>query len=214
MTNIGRTRNALYFGLLGAVCFIIVALLTFNKGLSGFDKSLIGHVQGLESEALTPFMKGISYIGTTVPMVVLSLLIMIFLFTVLKHRMELVLFVVAVLGTKIWNDLLKNMFERDRPVEHRLVEEVGYSFPSGHSMVAFAFYGILAFLLWRHLRTRTARTVVILLAITMTLLIGVSRIYLGVHYPSDVLGGYLASACWLGVTIWLFQWYMERKARR
>jgi undecaprenyl-diphosphatase len=48
----------------------------------------------------------------------------------------------------------------------------------------------------------------------MTLLIGISRIYLGVHYPSDVLGGYLASACWLGVTIWLFQWYMERKARR
>jgi undecaprenyl-diphosphatase len=159
-------------------------------------------------------MKGISYIGTTVPMVALSLLIMIFLFTVLKHRMELVLFVVAVLGTKIWNDLLKNLFERDRPVEHRLVEEVGYSFPSGHSMVAFAFYGILAFLLWRHLRTRTARSVVILLAIAMTLLIGVSRIYLGVHYPSDVLGGYLASACWLGVTIWLFQWYMERKARR
>ncbi|WP_409342411.1 phosphatase PAP2 family protein [Paenibacillus sp. MBLB4367] len=209
-----RARYALFIGLLGAVCFGIVSVLTFNKGLRGFDSSIIERVQGLESETLTKFMKAVSYIGTTVPMVALSLLIMIFLYAVLKHRMELVLFVVAVLGAKIWNDTLKNVFERERPTLHRLVEEVGYSFPSGHSMVAFAFYGILAFLLWRHLKTRTARTILLFFAVAMTLLIGISRIYLGVHYPSDVIGGYMASACWLGIIIWLFQWYMERRSRR
>jgi undecaprenyl-diphosphatase len=97
-----------------------------------------------------------------------------------------------------------------------MIAVTGYSFPSGHSMEAVAFYAVLSFLLWRHLTTSFGRGLLIAFSTCIIFAIGVSRIYLGVHYPSDVIGGYLASGFWLSVTIWIYQYYMEKRdvARR
>lgn len=78
-------------------------------------------------------------------------------------------------------------------------------------MAAFSLYGILAYLLWRHISTPVGRGLLIIISITMITAIGVSRIYLGVHYPSDVLGGFLASGSWLTVSIWFYQRYLEKR---
>ncbi|WP_233129807.1 phosphatase PAP2 family protein [Domibacillus epiphyticus] len=103
--------------------------------------------------------------------------------------------------------MLKLLFHRARPELHRLIEIIGFSFPSGHAMNAFTVFGILTFLLWRYISAKWARGMLICFSIVMILAIGVSRIYLGVHYPSDIIGGY----CALPFAIGFFQRYKEKR---
>ncbi|WML47194.1 phosphatase PAP2 family protein [Neobacillus sp. PS3-34] len=81
-------------------------------------------------------------------------------------------------------------------------------------MNAFTVYGMITFLLWRHIPWRIGRSILILISIFFILAIGISRIYLGVHYPSDIIGGYFASGFWLAIAIWFFQHYKEKQYNR
>jgi len=202
---------AFFIGIICVIGFGIVALFISDHKINQFDSSVILAVQGQESPMLTSIMKFFTFIGSTPIVVILSLLIMVFLYKVLHHRQELIIFFAAIAGSAILNEILKNMFHRVRPNLHRLIPIEGYSFPSGHAMSAFAVYGILAFLLWRHINSRLGRSLLIAFSVIMILAIGISRIYLGVHYPSDVLGGYLASGFWLAILIWFFQYFKEKR---
>jgi undecaprenyl-diphosphatase len=198
---------AFFVSLLG---FIAMSFLVKANHIVRFDSYIISLIQGTEAAWLTSAMKFFTYIGTIRFIAILSIFVLFFLFKVLKHRLEILIYLAVVFGTPILNRLLKLYFERARPDMHRLIEIGGYSFPSGHAMNAFSFYGILAFLLWRHVPTRRGRTAVILISSFMIAAIGVSRIYLGVHYASDIIGGYLASGFWISTVIWVFQRYQER----
>lgn len=204
---------ALLISLLCAIGFGLIALLVSDKKIAQFDSTIIATVQGFESPGLTSIMKFFTFIGSGTQVAVIALLVLFFLFKVLHHRRELILFIWVVLGSTILNEILKAVFHRARPTIHRIVEANGFSFPSGHSMAAFSLYGVIAFLLWRHLSTSLGRGMLILFSIFMIIMIGVSRIYLGVHYPSDVLGGFLASGCLLAVSIWFYQRNMERESK-
>lgn len=200
-----------YISLLFAIAFAVVAS-AFDSDVTGsIDAHIISFIQGFETPGLTGVMKLFTFIGSAKTVAVLSVLLLAFLYFVLKHRTELLLFVVVLGGTAVLNQGLKLLFHRERPDFHRLIQETGYSFPSGHSMEAFALYGVLAFLLWRHIASRGGRVLLIVLSVAMTIIIGLSRIYLGVHYPSDVLGSYLAGGFWLFLSVWAFQWYREYK---
>ncbi|RSD25926.1 phosphatase PAP2 family protein [Mesobacillus subterraneus] len=197
-----------FFGSL--VGFILMSYLVRADHLVLFDRAVINRVQGLEAGWLTAAMKFFTFIGSTRVIVILSILIFFFLFYVLKHRLEILVFLAVVFCTPILNRLLKMYFHRARPDFNRLIEIGGYSFPSGHAMNAFSFYSILAFLLWRHVPTRLGRVAVILFSSFMIVAIGISRVYLGVHYPSDIIGGFLASGLWVAAVIWFFQRYKEK----
>ncbi|KOP63661.1 phosphatase PAP2 family protein (plasmid) [Priestia megaterium] len=196
--------------LLSIIGFSFMATLISKYNIIQFDSTVISFIQGFESPTLTMIMKFFSFIGSTSSVIVLSLFILFFLYKVLHHRSELILFIGVVLGSSILNLILKLFFHRARPDLHRLIEIHGYSFPSGHAMSAFAVYGVLSFLLWRHIPTRSGRSILTIISITMIILIGISRIYLGVHYPSDIIGGYLASGFWLTLAIWFYQRYQEK----
>ncbi len=185
-----------------------------TEGLLAFDRAVISFVQDLEAPALTTVMRFFTYVGSTKAAVIISLVALYLLYRVEKDRSELILFVIVVAGTPILVSILKNFFQRARPEFHRLIEIGGYSFPSGHSMNALAIYGMITFLFWRHIPTRLGRTVLILSSCVFILMIGTSRVYLGVHYPSDVIGGYLASGFWLSSVIWVYQRYKERRYER
>ncbi|WP_257391765.1 phosphatase PAP2 family protein [Mesobacillus jeotgali] len=190
--------------------FIVMSYLVQAEHLAAFDQEIIHVVQGLEAERLTEIMKFFTYIGTIRFIVILTILVFLFLFYILKHRLEIIVLLSVVFCTPILNRLLKLYFHRARPDFNRLIEIGGYSFPSGHAMNAFSFYSILAFLIWRHVPTTLGRISVIIFSSVMILAIGMSRVYLGVHYPSDILGGFLASGLWVTAVIWFFQRYKER----
>jgi undecaprenyl-diphosphatase len=191
--------------------FSLVAVLIRADKLLVFDHAIIEWVQSQEAPFITSIMKFFTEIGSTKIVVFLCLFIIFFLYKVLHHRTELFLFISVVVGSPILNLLLKEIFQRARPDLHRLIEIGGYSFPSVHAMNAFTVYGVLTFLLWRHIFNRGGRTLLLLISSSVIIMIGVSRIYLGVHYPSDIIGGYFASGFWLATSIWFFQWYTERR---
>jgi undecaprenyl-diphosphatase len=207
-----RLTLAFYLSLLFVVCFGILTVFVLGDKLTAFDMRWIERVQGLETPALTAIMKFFTFVGSTAVVMVMSAVILLVLYFGLRHRAEAVLFLAVMAGSGILNQAFKLSFHRLRPDFHRLIEITGYSFPSGHSMSAFAFYGILTFLLWRHVPSRPGRTLVILIGTAMTLAIGLSRVYLGVHYPSDVIGGFLAGGFWLIASIWVYQEYQESKS--
>ena len=102
------------------------------------------------------------------------------------------------------NQVLKNIVQRPRPDGFRLISEVGYSFPSGHSMVSMAFYGLCAWMVWTYERDRIIRWICCLSFATIVVVVGMSRVYLGVHYASDVLAGFCVSLAWLAVYTKIF----------
>jgi undecaprenyl-diphosphatase len=189
----------------------LIALLISGNKTVNFDNSFSSFIHNFYSPVLTSIMKFFTFIGSGVVIAVIVVLMMILFYTVLNHRTELVLFMGVLVGSALLNVLLKTIFHRARPIINRIIDVNGYSFPSGHAMAAFTLYGILTFLLWKHTPTHWGRSLLILCSAFMIIMIGVSRIYLGVHYPSDVLGGYLASATWLVLSISTYQRYLERR---
>jgi undecaprenyl-diphosphatase len=201
---------AFIVSVLSLIGFSFIAFTIRANEYLKFDEDVISLVQGLESPLLTSIMKFFTYIGSTSALIILSLFILFFLYKVLKHRLELILFSAVIIGSPLLNLMVKLFFQRARPDLHRLIDIGGYSFPSGHAMNAFSLYSILTFLLWRHITAKWARVLLILFSMAMILSIGISRIYLGVHYPSDIIAGYLAGGFWIASSIWFFQRYQDR----
>lgn len=112
---------------------------------------------------------------------------------------------VALVGSQCSTFLLKIFFHRARP-EYAMYTENSFSFPSGHAAVALAFYGYLAYVLFRNLHTRPSKMIAICAGTALTLALGFSRIYLGVHFVGDVVGGYTLGALWLLVAISMVEW--------
>lgn len=206
-----QLTTAFMISLLSLIGFSCMAILISRQKIVSFDSTVISFIQGLESPLLTDIMKFFTFIGSTVSVAVLTMIALFFLYIVLGHRSELILLTASILGSNLLFITLKLFFQRARPDLYRLIEVSGYSFPSGHATNACTLYGILAFLLWRHIPTRLGRTVLIISSIMMILTVGISRIYLGVHYPSDIIGGYCISAFWLTMLIWFYQQYKEKQ---
>ncbi|MCP1311373.1 phosphatase PAP2 family protein [Paenibacillus tyrfis] len=196
---------AYVLSLLAACGFGIIALAVKGDRLLAFDHSISSLIQSWESAGWTRFMKGFSWIGSTMPIIVLSLGMIIVLYVLLGRRKELLLFIAAIGGSTAVGYVSKSLFARERPNFHRLLEEDGFSFPSSSSVAAVALYGIIVYLLWSHIRNRTGKIALTSAAIFMMVCIGLSRIYLGVHYPSDVIGGMLAGAAWLWLAIAVYK---------
>jgi len=123
-----------------------------------------------------------------------------------RRRLEFIGVLVCLGGASFLNFLFKLLFERERPELFRVVEAAGYSFPSGHAMVSLCVYGMLAFLIIRRISRWRWRLVVGGLALVLVVAIGISRVYLGVHYPTDIVAGYAAGAMWLMFCISLLMW--------
>ncbi|WP_239628144.1 phosphatase PAP2 family protein [Paenibacillus sp. H1-7] len=203
----------LFLSLLCAVGFGWIAMQIGDSRIDLFDSTWISIIQGTHSPVLTYIMRIFSYIGAGIPATVLALLVAYMLYRRYGYRRELIFFLGVLLTSWLLNESLKLAFQRTRPTINRIAEATGYSFPSGHSMAAFTFYGILAFLIWKHLPSKWGRIVLLLFSAGMIVSIGLSRIYLGVHYPSDVIGGFLASGCLITISIWYFQTYMVRRTQ-
>jgi len=197
-------------GLFTLVGFGLMALLMSGNQIVPFDHAIISFVQNLETPFLTKTMKFFTFVGKGDSIKVLAFITVIVLFFFFKHRSDLLLFIVVLIGSHYLYRSLKVLFNRARPDLHRLIEIGGYSFPSGHATNAITFYGIFTFILWTHIPTRWGRTLLMIFSSTMIFMIGLSRIYLGVHYPSDVIAGYFAGGFWLILAICIYQFVKDK----
>jgi undecaprenyl-diphosphatase len=135
------------------------------------------------------------------------------LFLALRRRREAVWLVCASLGGWLITDRLKAVFGRERPpLSMHVVEAMNASFPSGHSMLSATIYLTLGVLIARFAERRRVKVYAMAWAVAFTLMVGISRVYLGVHWPTDVLAGWCLGALW-AMAIWLLAWALERRWR-
>jgi len=149
------------------------------------------------SPAVTQVARTISFFGSVGWLAAVSVAVVLFLIWRGDHLNASLVALVMVGGSTL-NVIVKHFFHRERPVlENPLVTLSSYGFPSGHTMGATLFYGLLALFAWKNVRNRTARLACIVGACIWILLIGLTRIYLGAHYLTDVLGALAAGLLWL-----------------
>ena len=178
--------------------FCALAEDVFNKEIMKGD--IIGYKiisTFLISDFATPIAKFITNFGGAIFLITLTITLFIL---IRNKKIGLSIFSNLVIIT-ILNQLLKRILQRPRPTEYRIIEETGYSFPSGHSMISMAFYGYFIYLIYKYVKNKYVKWISIVLLGILICSIGISRIYLGVHYTSDVLGGFLISISYLIIYI-------------
>ena len=170
----------------GGFCFLLLLVLSGKEGC--LDDPIRHFFYGLRSDALTPLAIGITDLSNTKFIIALCLILLILPQT--RNIYGIPVSMGAIFVT-ILNKTIKHIIQRLRPedIEH-LVQEGGYSFPSGHSITSMFVYGMLLYLIWIHVKDRRLRNILSVLVMIPLVLVGPSRIYLGVHYPTDVLAGW------------------------
>jgi membrane-associated phospholipid phosphatase len=172
------------------------------------DTPIRSAVHARSSPPLTAMMRGVSLIGSEVVLAPLGV-ILVWWLVAAKRRRAAVVFGVAALGAEGLDQIMKLLFNRSRPEPFfGYASPITHSFPSGHAMVSCCFFGVLAAILAARERSRARRMAIFAAAALLVGLMGFSRVYLGFHYPTDVLAGYAAAVIWLAVVragyeIWL-----------
>lgn len=174
--------------------FLALAEDVFNKEIMNGD--IIGYKiisEFLISDFATPIAKFITNFGGSIALIVIAIL----LFVCIKNK-KIGISIFMNLGIAAGlNWTLKQILQRPRPTEYRIINETGYSFPSGHSMTSMAFYGFIIYLIYKYVKNKYVKASLIVFLSILIISIGVSRIYLGVHYTSDVLAGFLIAISYL-----------------
>ena len=151
----------------------------------------------LISDQVTPVMKFITNFAGKIMLISLAII----LFVTLRKKNLGTYVMINLIIITLLNQILKHIVQRPRPTQYRIIDEKGYSFPSGHSMVSMAFYGFIIYLIYKNVKNKYLKYISIVLLTFLILWIGISRIYLGVHYTSDVLAGFLISISYLIIYI-------------
>lgn len=165
--------------------FITNTILVLSGLTTGFDNAIYNLVRSLECEFFDKYFVFITKFGNvSVVIGIVSLLILLF-----RNRNGIILTILGVISA-VTNKTLKHIIQRPRPDVLRLIKQGGYSYPSGHSMISVAIYGYLLYLAFTKIKNRILKWLCSIILFIFILSIGVSRIYVGVHYASDVLGGF------------------------
>lgn len=185
--------------------------------LTTFDETVTAFIVSFRNETLTAYFRFCTDLGDRYAYLVITIALAAFFF--FRHRswkFVLQTSIVLLLAT-LSNVVLKNVINRARPQLEHLVTVNTLSYPSGHSMAAMAFYGFLIYLSVRHDVTRPARIPLVTVLVLLILSIGISRIYLGVHFPSDVAAGFVGGLIWVAFCAVVFDvfelWRRGRQSR-
>lgn len=226
LKDIYHSQKAYLSLILGIVLGFVVGLIFLglfyelfdalrDKELGSFDSRTSEFIHGLRSPALTEIMLLLTELGDRTGYIIAGSLLLLFFYfryrsLIFPLQTGLVLIVAG--GLNRW---LKALIERPRPEANSLLQESSLSFPSGHAMGSVAFYGFLIYLTWRlSPKSPLLRWGISTLLLLLILAIGFSRVYLGVHYPSDVLAGYAAGAACLFIFIAIFSYVRYYYARK
>ncbi|WP_051348441.1 phosphatase PAP2 family protein [Peribacillus kribbensis] len=212
-----RNTTSIVFACFLAVAWVVFFLLILHvkdstpMKLDTFIQDWLVSWGGSSSEA---FFSSVTRLGSREVIGTLSLLFIAFLWFSRKNYLAMAVVVLGVAGGDQLYKLVKNLVERDRPSLNAAVDGVGYSFPSGHAAVGFILYFLAGYFLFSYCRTRTAKAILCFAVFIIILLIGMSRVYFNVHYPTDVIGGYALGFIYTAGLLHFYEIffaYMKRK---
>ncbi len=207
MSHRSISRSLFSICLVASTMFIILAILVTNGITTAFDESALLWINQHANDTFNSLFVALTQLGGIYLVAGVSLAMLVYF--VLKKRYYKALFVVVSIGgAALVNVLLKTLFDRSRPdLWQHLVTETSFSFPSGHSSASAALAFTVIVLLWN----TKWRTVSLSIGALYIVTIGFSRMYLGVHFPSDVLGGWLLAASWVTLMAGILYSYKNRR---
>ncbi|HEY6250241.1 MAG TPA: phosphatase PAP2 family protein [Candidatus Angelobacter sp.] len=203
---------SLLLSIAGLFLFAWIAEEVIEDHTRRFDSAIRGWVHQYSSPTMTEVAKTASWLGEYG--VAIALVVALVLFLAFRWRRAALWLTITQAGALVLNVSLKYAFHRTRPDPFFGSLPHSYSFPSGHALFSFCFYGVLAGLLVDRIRSGIARTLIWIAASALIAAIGLSRIYLGVHYPTDVVGGYLTAAIWVSSMIAFDRLRVRRRQSR
>lgn len=187
-----RNRGILFLWILILV-FVMLTALIHTTDVQSFDLRLSLAIQSTHGLFLDRIMEGFTYLGSIGTVLIVVAVAVVFFLKVKKGKTAGII-IVSLLSYPV-NVIIKNFIERNRPyssIVRVLSPNSGFSFPSGHAMISMTVYGIIAYLLWVYLKEGRQRIITLVTATLVIFFIGLSRIYLGAHWPTDVIGGWIA----------------------
>jgi len=191
----------LLLGVAAIAAFAKMANLLLTDRVKNFDDAISSTIFSWHSESMTTVMKTFTWLSNPQFVIFPFFIILIYFLFIKPHRWYSIKIPVVAIGSISMNTFLKFFFGRPRPVLEHLVQVGDLSFPSGHAMFSFSFYGLLIYIIWGYTKNRALRWTIATILLLTILMIGISRVYLRVHYPSDVLAGFAAGFLWLSISI-------------
>lgn len=187
--------------------FILITALLLTNNIKGFDDTIYNFFYQLrDNNFIKTFFISITRLGDTISFLIILLILLIIL-----EKKYKILLLANVSVTVLVNQVLKHIIERPRPpLVERLVTQNGFSYPSGHAMTSTCLYGILIYIINKEIKNKIIKCTLIALCMFMIISIGLSRIFVRVHYPSDVLSGCLLTITLLVATIGVVNHFLER----
>jgi len=191
--------------LIALFAFIQVARMVFLQHKEVIDSRAFGFFSRYVTDFNTEVMQFFTFLGTHNFLIPANIVLVSYFLFIRRHRWYSIKIPVISLSSVLLMYLLKFVFNRPRPLIPLLQEAKGLSFPSGHALNSMAFYGLLIYLVSRNVANKTLRWVLFVCLGFTILMIGISRVYLRVHYASDVMAGFCVGFMWLILSIWLLR---------
>ena len=204
-------KKYLNFIVAGILVVALVALMVLikNGGIVDFDTNVFNLVTANENSGLENMYRVFTFLASTIFVIVACLAILVISVFIRKKKMGAVIFGSVVISTVV-NNVIKLIFRRPRPEVRRLVVEKSFSFPSGHTMAAVTLYGVLIFFVMRSKLNKGLRIAISMVLGLFPIGVAVSRIYLGAHFASDVIGAAITSTALLLVETYFITKYYDK----
>lgn len=208
--DIRKSKIAWGLIILSFLLFILLIQAVNGQEILAFDTELTHFIHTLFPASFNPFWEAISSLGDKMGIGIIAFLFILFLWWQKKDFVGIAVFVFCVgLGNEL-NKWVKDLVARPRPIAAEALDTDSYSFPSGHAMVGLLLYLFIAHILAKEIKGNVGKLILAASAFMLILLIGISRITLEAHYPTDVIGGYLLGGIWLFIWVCLYETFYDR----
>ena len=197
--------------IIAIICFIIfiaILLSVVNTGGVFFDEWLMNIAYSLRNSKLNFIFKFITFLGDSKFIILVSILLGGYFFFYKKNKFNGILVILNTVNTAILNQGIKYIVRRPRPI-NLIIDEDGFSFPSGHSMMSMCFYALIIYFIWKSNLKKELKIILTALIILLIYIIGFTRIYFGAHYPSDILAGYMVTLTYMLIFIPMYNNIMK-----
>lgn len=185
------------------VAFVFITRNVFVLKNEAFDHRVFDFLEPYVTPLRNSIVLFFTFLGTHIFLIPANFILIIYFLFIKKHRWYSIKVPVIALSSLALMFLLKNIFGRQRPDIPLLKEASGLSFPSGHALMSVTFYGLLIHIVWNSVKKTWLKWTLVLSLVLLILIIGFTRIYLRVHYPSDVFAGFATGFLWLVTSIWM-----------